>query len=284
MGKFSDLCNNVFDFGNKNSNDRVEKVSKITPHHMAGNLTADFCARMHYSGNASANYYIGSDGKITGGVSETRRAWTSSSPWNDQRAITFEVANDSGNPDWHISDKAYASLVKLCADICKRYGIDPHFTGDKNGSITMHKMFDSTACPGPTLENRIRSGQFERDIKSAMGTQPTPQPTPQPQPTPKKSNEEIAKEVIQGKWGNGQERKNKLKAAGYDFSSIQDIVNAMMAGNYNSGDSAVYYTVQKGDTLTAIARRYNTTVYKLKTVNNIKNANLIYVGQKLKVR
>lgn len=43
------------------------------------------------------------------------------------------------------------------------------------------------------------------------------------------------------------------------------------------------YTVKKGDTLTAIAKKYNTTVKKLKDANNIKNANLIYVGQKIKI-
>lgn len=41
----------------------------------------------------------------------------------------------------------------------------------------------------------------------------------------KKSNEEIADEVIAGKWGNGQERKDRLTSAGYDATAIQKIVN-----------------------------------------------------------
>lgn len=44
----------------------------------------------------------------------------------------------------------------------------------------------------------------------------------------KKSNEEIAREVIQGKWGNGNTRKEKLKAAGYDYAAVQAIVNKLM--------------------------------------------------------
>lgn len=44
------------------------------------------------------------------------------------------------------------------------------------------------------------------------------------------------------------------------------------------------YTVQKGDNLTKIANKYGTTVNKLKALNNIANANLIYVGQVLKVK
>lgn len=43
----------------------------------------------------------------------------------------------------------------------------------------------------------------------------------------KKSNEEIAREVLQGKWGNGSERKKKLEAAGYNYSSVQAIVNKL---------------------------------------------------------
>lgn len=43
------------------------------------------------------------------------------------------------------------------------------------------------------------------------------------------------------------------------------------------------YTVQKGDTLWAIAQKYDTTVAKLAQVNGIKNANLIYPGQKIKI-
>lgn len=44
----------------------------------------------------------------------------------------------------------------------------------------------------------------------------------------KKSNETIAKEVIQGKWGNGAVRKKKLKKAGYDYNAIQKIVNKLL--------------------------------------------------------
>ena len=49
-------------------------------------------------------------------------------------------------------------------------------------------------------------------------------------------------------------------------------------------ESPEYYIVQTGDTLTAIARKYGTTVNKLKKLNNIANANLIYTGQNIKVR
>ena len=91
-----------------------------------------------------------------------------------------------------------------------------------------------------------------------------------------KSNEEIAREVIAGKWGNGYERKNRLKNAGYVYADIQALVNQMVK-------AGTTYTVQKGDTLSAIAQKHNTTVADIVAKNNIKNPNKIYVGQVLYV-
>lgn len=103
---------------------------------------------------------------------------------------------------------------------------------------------------------------------------------PTTKPTKKKSITKIADEVIAGKWGNGAERKAKLEAAGYDYNKVQKKVNEKLSNN--SGKK--YYTVKAGDTLSAIAKKYNTTVDKLVKLNNIKNANLIYAGQRLRVK
>ena len=43
-----------------------------------------------------------------------------------------------------------------------------------------------------------------------------------------KPNQKIAIEVIAGKWGNGIERKDRLTKAGYDYTAIQSIVNALL--------------------------------------------------------
>ena len=96
--------------------------------------------------------------------------------------------------------------------------------------------------------------------------------------TQAKTNEQVAAEVLAGKWGNGYERKNRLKNAGYDYKAVQDIVNNLVAHN-----AKAIYTVKKGDTLTAIAKQYGTTVDALVAKNNIKNPNKIYVGQVLYV-
>ena len=63
---------------------------------------------------------------------------------------------------------------------------------------------------------------FPNPGQATAPAEPAPAPAPEPA---KKSNEEIAKEVIAGKWGNGEDRKTKLTKAGYDYNAIQDIVN-----------------------------------------------------------
>ena len=98
-----------------------------------------------------------------------------------------------------------------------------------------------------------------------------------------KTVDEIAKEVINGLWSNGDERKQKLTAAGYDYSVVQNRVNEILGGGMSSS-SAVYYTVKKGDTLSKIASEYGTTVSQIVKWNNIPNPNLIYVGQKFRVK
>ena len=98
-----------------------------------------------------------------------------------------------------------------------------------------------------------------------------------------KTVDEIAKEVINGLWSNGDERKQKLTAAGYDYSVVQNRVNEILGGG-TSSSSAVYYTVKKGDTLSKIASEYGTTVSQIVKLNNISNPNLIYIGQKFRVK
>jgi len=185
MSVFSSLCDDIVDFGTKNSNPRKNPVTKITPHHMAMVCDAVSCAKAHLKGNgASANYYIGNDGKICGGVSEDRRAWTSGTGnakgSNDHMAITIEVSNSAKGDPWPISSAAYKSLVALCADLCRRYDITPHCDKTKNGTITEHYMFQATACPGPTLKNIIETGILERDILAKMGQEQSPASSDEP--------------------------------------------------------------------------------------------------------
>lgn len=108
-------------------------------------------------------------------VEEKDRAWTSSSPDNDNQAVTIEVANNTLGPNWTVSDKAMASLIDLCVDICKRNGIQRlNFTGDKTGNLTMHCYFKSTLCPGPYLKSKFP--YIASEVNKRLGAEATPEP------------------------------------------------------------------------------------------------------------
>lgn len=132
-------------------------IKNIIIHHMAGNLSVETCGAVFApsSRQASSNYGIGSDGRIAMYCPESDRAWTTGNQI-DHSSVTIEVADDKIGSPWHSSEKAMASLIKLCADICKRNGIKKlNYTGDKSGNLLMHKWYQSTDCPGTWLGNQF---------------------------------------------------------------------------------------------------------------------------------
>lgn len=154
---------------------RTKKICRLTPHCAAGNLTMESLLGLSRfveydpKNGASCNYAIDTDGRIGLGVEETNRAWTTSSYANDHEAITFEISNNGGGPDWRISDAAINAWMDLAIDICKAYGFKKvnyqtkpaHITSSgveawiKTWSkpdemiITLHTWYANKSCPGP---------------------------------------------------------------------------------------------------------------------------------------
>lgn len=189
-----------------NKTKRQKKICKITPHHMAGNLSVEDCGNIfaYKEREASSNYGIGTDGRVAMYVPEDYRAWTSSNRDNDEVAITIEVANDGGAPEWHVSDRALATLIDLCVDICKRNDIDELvYTGDAKGNLTRHNMFDATTCPGPYLQSKFP--YIAKEVNKRLGATNT---------------SDAAKYYVQvgaySQLKNAQNMVAKLKAAGFD--------------------------------------------------------------------
>ena len=118
------------------SGKRTKKIDTITIHCMAGNCSVETCGNLFANSarQASSNYGIGTDGRIALYVDEANRSWCTSSNANDQRAVTIEVANNGGAPDWPVSAKAYAALLDLVTDICKHNGIkrDRHLQAQRH--------------------------------------------------------------------------------------------------------------------------------------------------------
>ena len=158
-----------------NSGARNHGIDTITIHHMAGNLSVETCGQVFQTRQASSNYGVDSRGRVGLYVDEANRSWASSSPSNDHRAVTIEVANCGGASDWPVSDKAYAALIALVADICRRNGIrrlvwgenKADRTGHKNGcNMTVHRDFAATSCPGPYLLARMP--QIAREVNKLL--------------------------------------------------------------------------------------------------------------------
>lgn len=136
---------------------RVYPITKITIHHMAGNLTVEQCGRLFQTREACSNYGIDNNLRIGMFCEEKDRAWCSANYDNDHRAINIELANDGGAPDWHVSDAVIEKCIELCVDVCQRNGIERlNFTGDKTGNLTQHNYFCATACPGPYLKTKFQ--------------------------------------------------------------------------------------------------------------------------------
>ena len=216
------------------SGQRTHSIDRITPHCVVGQCSVETLGNIMYptSRQASCNYGIGPDGRVGMYVEEKNRSWCSSSNANDQRAITIECASDTFHP-YAMNDKVYATLITLCTDICRRNGKKKLlWFADKNKSLnyipaademvlTVHRWFANKSCPGDWLYSRLSdvAAKVTANLSSTASTTT---------PSTSKTTEEVAKEVIAGKWGNGEDRKQRLTAAGYNYSLIQAKVNELM--------------------------------------------------------
>lgn len=269
------------------SGQRTHSIDRITPHCVVGQLSAESICGCFTSPSrqASCNYGIGTDGKVSLCVEEKNRSWCSSSNANDQRAVTIECASDKMEP-YAMNSRVYDSLIKLCTDICKRNGKKKLlWLGDRNKTLnytpksdemvlTVHRWFANKSCPGGWLYARL--GDLAAKVTAALGTGASADKAasqlyrvrktwsdsksqkgafsvlanakkcadsnkgysvfdgngkkvyPADAPDTKKSIDAIAREVIRGDWGNGDERKQKLTAAGYDYSAVQKKVNELL--------------------------------------------------------
>lgn len=169
MSKYTDspLVNYTCISPNCNS-PRNHAIDTITIHMVWGQCSVETLGEIFkpVSRQASSNYGIGPDGRVGMYCHERDRSWCSSSPANDNRAITIETASDRTWP-YAVTDKAYATLIKLCADICIRNGKTKmvwcgslEATNNRKFKsnemrMTLHKWFADTECPGWYLESRM---------------------------------------------------------------------------------------------------------------------------------
>lgn len=289
------------------SSPRNHKIDTVTIHCVVGQCSVETLGNVFAptSRRASSNYGIGYDGRIGMYVEEKDRSWCSSNAANDNRAITIEVASDTKEP-YAVTEKAYAALIDLLVDICKRNGIKELVwstnkadrVNHKNGcNMTVHRDYANKSCPGTYLYER--HDQIASEVNKRLGStniKPAPEKPSgglyrvqtgafksktnadamlakvkakgfdtymvkvgdlykiqvgafkvkanaeammkklqaagfsafiTTEEGAGKSVDELAREVLQGKWGNGAERKKRLEAAGYDYAAVQKKVNQL---------------------------------------------------------
>ena len=289
------------------SSPRNHKIDTVTIHCVVGQCSVETLGNVFApaSRQASSNYGIGYDGRIGMYVEEKDRSWCSSNAANDNRAVTIEVASDTKEP-YAVNAKAYAALIDLLVDICKRNGIKELVwstnkadrVNHKNGcNMTVHRDYANKSCPGTYLYER--HAQIASEVNKRLGStniKPAPEKPSgglyrvqtgafksktnadamlakvkakgfdtymvkvgdlykiqvgafkvkanaeammkklqaagfsafiTTEEGAGKSVDELAREVLQGKWGNGAERKKRLEAAGYDYAAVQKKVNQL---------------------------------------------------------
>lgn len=289
------------------SSPRNHKIDTVTIHCVVGQCSVETLGNVFAptSRQASSNYGIGCDGRIGMYVEEKDRSWCSSNAANDNRAITIEVASDTKEP-YAVNAKAYAALIDLLVDICKRNGIKELVwstnkadrVNHKNGcNMTVHRDYANKSCPGTYLYER--HAQIASEVNKRLGStniKPAPEKPSgglyrvqtgafksktnadamlakvkakgfdtymvkvgdlykiqvgafkvkanaeammkklqaagfsafiTTEEGAGKSVDELAREVLQGKWGNGAERKKRLEATGYDYAAVQKKVNQL---------------------------------------------------------
>lgn len=211
MSKSSLVSVNVpADEGNYTKGRSGRNIEAITIHHMAGRLTAEQCGRIFQAKGryGSSHYGVGYDGSIANYVDEEDTAWTNSNWDSNCKSVTIETSDNDNS--WYVNDTTLNAVIKLVADIAKRRNLGTLVPG-KN--LTWHSMFSSTTCPGDYLRSKM---QYIADEANKINS-------------PKeitKSTEELVNEVIQGLWGNGEERKERL---GDRYAEVQARVNEILA-------------------------------------------------------
>ena len=265
------------------SGKRTHSLDRITPHCVVGQLSAESICGCFTSTSrqASCNYGIGTDGRVSLCVEEKNRSWCSSSNANDQRAVTIECASDMKAP-YAMNSKVYESLIKLCTDICKRNGKKKLlWLGSKSKALnyspksdemvlTVHRWFANKSCPGDWLYSRL-DDLAEKVTKNLSGT------TTSTTTTTTTTKKETLYRVQVGAYSvknNADVQLKKVKDAGFDTYMVKvGGLYKIQVGAYSKKENAeamqkklkakgfdAFITTQSGSAVTTTSKKSIDTI------------------------
>ena len=212
---------------------RSHVIDTITIHCVVGQCSVEGLGSVFAptSRGASSNYGVGADGRIGMYVEERDRSWCSSNIDNDNRAVTIEVASDTTHP-YAVNEKAFAAMLDLVTDICKRNGIKKLVwstnksdrVNHRNGcNMTVHRDYAQKACPGDYLYSRHGEIAAEVNRRLNADTSNTMSTTTEEPKTPAPTGTSQTAEIKVG---------DLVKIVGNSYYFGQTVPNWVLAKNW----------------------------------------------------
>lgn len=197
------------------------RINKIILHHNAGNLTAEQIYGVWQNRQASAHYQVDRNGTISQHVWDSDTAWHAGSWGANTSSIGIEHANSIG-ADGPISAKTLEEGAHLVAALCKYYGLGRPTWGV---NVFGHRQFSPTACPGHIMGDQNSAYMARAQAWYDTMTENKPAPAPA-KPASWTDYDQLARDVIAGKYGTGEARK---RALGDAYNQVQARVNQILA-------------------------------------------------------
>lgn len=197
---------------NKGNN---RKINYIVIHYVGGEGSAENNCKYfeRFYRGASTHYFVGHKGEVWQCVSDKDISWHCGAIkykhklCRNANSIGIEMCCRKGS-NWYFENETVTATLALVKELMTKYNIPA-------ANVIRHYDVTGKKCPEPYVRNTAAWDSFKLQLTRVKLPA-------------KKTNEEIAKEVIAGKWGNGTKRKKALTAAGYNYADIQAIVNKLL--------------------------------------------------------
>jgi hypothetical protein len=200
----------------------------VTIHHNGGRLSHEGVLSVWQTREASAHFNFDAKGTPAQFVRPNEYAWSTGNTEGNVRSISIEMCNETVAPEWKVGDLTVHGAARLTAWIhWKIFGWRP-----SRDSVVPHHHWSSTACAGPYMDQIFDrfveiAVQYYDEFTAGTGFPSTPPPS---SGGGSKSVDQLADEVIDGEWGNGDDRRQRLQNAGYDYDAVQAEVNHRFGG------------------------------------------------------
>lgn len=233
---------------------RLESIDFVVIHNDAGSMTPEQYVNWLRNRDKSlgiAHYYCNRN-TIARVIDTFNIGYHTGDWWSNCRSIGYEVCESMKVSDEEFLKNEDMTLMQATEDLIY-YGLPIN-----TYTVRLHHEFVPTTCPHRSMElhgnstesvkeyfvNRMRYfatlGNTVDEMLGQVSENPTIQETVQTETTTQKSSgnsvDEVAQEVLQGLWGNGQERYDSLTNAGYDAQAVQDRVNNILNGGQGYDD------------------------------------------------